>query len=501
VPVLAATLVFLALALAGLSAFFRGGSATSFSLAVMLAAACAAGLMMLVPASTDAGRDMTWRVFVVAAAVFTATGFFFTRTVGPTSGDEAHYLLMARSLSEKHTLDVRSYLEAEEGVERIARRGVHYYHITPLSRDGHYYSWHAPGLSFLLAPAYPLGWLALHAVLGLIAGLGSAGAYRLCRLAGAANSGALTVVALFSGSLLWCVYSSRALPEVLGATLMLWFICILARWPAGGWRAATAAALIIAFLPWVHSRFIPLAAALAGLFGLRMISTKPVNVKALAVYVLVGLAGAALFAACQFRRFEGGLPMPGGLLLYHPAGSLWAIFGRRGIVASLPLFLWMFLAHVLWLARPGEKFLPLALALMVVANQVFATTTPFEGGAALPGRFMLSASPLLLPGCALLWPGLKPAARFALLWTGFLSIAWLLLVLLNLPDLGRGFARPADALGQVLELHGGLVQPFVVHADAAPAVKSAEMVCAAIGVAAAFLLLACRRRPGHDTRS
>jgi hypothetical protein len=155
---------------------------------------------------------------VLSAVFFTVVGWHFSKLAGEHSGDEGHYLVQAESLYKEHDLDLGNNLK------RDGSGGIQYrrHHVSPTSRDGHIYSWHPFGLSLLLWPAMGAGLFARHVVLGAIAALGVAGMLALAVVCRARAAGAFFVTGLVALSPLWAMYSFRALPEVLGAALLLW---------------------------------------------------------------------------------------------------------------------------------------------------------------------------------------------------------------------------------------------------------------------------------------
>ena len=237
------------------------------------------------------GRSANWREWVLITIVFTVIywglGSYFTKTIGAESGDEGHYLIQAESLFRDHDLDIRN--NAGNPPDDMAET----LHVSPNSRAGHWYSWHTPGLSFLLAPTVPFGWPARHLLLGLISGLGLAAFYALCRRLSRDTSTAIILLGLMGLGALWGVYSCRVLPEILGMTLTICgVLAILNRtdWP---WASLALLLLLLAALPFAYARFLPVAVVLGGCYGLfELVEPRPWRAKTLRLALLAEIGRA-----------------------------------------------------------------------------------------------------------------------------------------------------------------------------------------------------------------
>ena len=196
----------------------------------------------------------------LAAVIYLLAGWQLSAFL--PAGDEPHYLVIADSLRYDGDLKIennhraRHYLEYFPGEMKpdYLRRGV----------DGQIYSIHAPGLPALLLPAYALfGYRGAVAFLALLSAAASGLAWRLCfdltRRAGAAWFGwavaALPVPVLF--------HASSIYPDGVGAILVLTGAAALIHADRLTVPRALLHGAALALLPWLHTRFVLLAAALA----------------------------------------------------------------------------------------------------------------------------------------------------------------------------------------------------------------------------------------------
>lgn len=198
------------------------------------------------------------RFFVVMAALFSALAVHFVPRMD-ASGDEPHYLLMAKSLWLEHDLDLRDNYAREDW--REFRSGPTEPHYAAPRKDGRPFPGHAPGLPFILAPIYAIGGrLACAVFLGLlVAGVGAL-AFGIARAEGLPPRTGLLAGLLAAGPPLSAfalhIYTEAA------ATLALFAAYALLRFGKGPWPSSAAAALACA-LPFLHPRMALVSIAIA----------------------------------------------------------------------------------------------------------------------------------------------------------------------------------------------------------------------------------------------
>jgi hypothetical protein len=245
---------------------------------------------------------------------------------GQTTADEPHYLLTAISLAEDGDLDVRDELASgrfrpfhESDLPAQARPG----------EDGRLVEPHDPLLPALLAAPMALGgWvgakLALAALAGVLAALTLWIAVRRLEVPlGPAGA----TVALFSASAPLAAYGSQVYPELPAALCVAVAIAALTGPLRRAGLAALAASLVA--LPWLATKYAPVAAALAAV-GLWRLARSGRLRGAVGLAVGLGLAG-AVFLAAHRALYGGWTP--------YAAGSHFAADGELSVVGSDPDYL------------------------------------------------------------------------------------------------------------------------------------------------------------------
>jgi hypothetical protein len=389
-------------------------------------------------------RRVFWEwtvVLVFSSLIYWSLGLYFTNSVGEHSGDEGHYLIQAESLFRDGDLDIRNNFEEPEKINRSA------VHISGYSRNDKWYSWHTPGLSILLAPTVGAGLIVRHLVLGLIAGLGLAGVYLLGIQVGASRRSLFTILVLLGCSAFYGIYASRALPEVLGATLATYGMLatlVQKRFP---WLSAVICALLVSYLPWAQTRFIPLALTVAGCYGIQgLLGREPwgAKLRRLSIFSLLCLVGLAGFQLFQFWLFEGGTAYPvRDLLFSFPVGLWHTLASSRGILYAFPVFASVLAAVIYLLCKAPRKTYPVFALLYFLSVFLTSCSTPwFTGGACLPGRFLLVVTPVMIVALALVLSDSGPGFRFLACYLGLFSVSMFVVELGVLEYMGKSFANP-----------------------------------------------------------
>lgn len=413
-------------------------------------------------------HKLGWRAFVVATAVgtifFSLSGVYFTRTIGPHSGDEGHYIIQAESLYYDHDLDLANNLPRPN---RLTPKYLLHHHISPLSRNGRAYSWHPFGLSLLLAPTIPDGVIARHLVLGLISGLGCGGMLVFARLISARTSSTLVITTLFALSNFWGIYSSRALPEVLGATLLLWLTISIFLQATHPLAASILGGICCAYSPWAHVRFIPPGLVGATTYTLTcLLSQRRLRnrIIRLTPFLAICAGSGMLYFYTQRRMFHGGSGYaPAAARIFsEPLGPWHVLASNAGVLHPLPLFAWLLAASILAaiLDRKRRMMSCHVLASLGAVLITSCTTTWYTGGASLSGRFLFAVVPLTLGPAALMFDRAGERARRWFVFLGLISCAQFLVILVRLPIVGKFFTSPLDNLRTAIGPLDGLLQPF-----------------------------------------
>jgi hypothetical protein len=424
--------------------------------------------------------------FTVFFAIF---GTYFTEKAGEHAGDEGHYLIQAHSLFHDGDLDLRNNFTNPESIDRG------YVHISSFSRGAAWFSWHSPGISFLLAPTVPMGIFARHLLLGVLSGLALAGLYLIARELGSCRRSASMVTFLLGLGAYWGIYSSRALPEVLGATLTTWgYYCCL-RNEKRPITSTVVAVICIGALPWAQTRFIPVALMIMGFFGMRVLLSSAswmVKIRRLIFFTAGCLVVLGFHQMMQWKMFDGGQSYPvRDLLFSYPAGMWHTLASQRGILFALPMFACMLAASVYRLGVSGPKWPRIEPLSLLLAVLVTSCATPwFTGGASLPGRFLLVVTPVLAANMAYILSTSGPGYRLLTVYLGLVPIAVFTGMLPLLEKVGRSF--PSTHL--LLYLHGLFDRMPVLFYDPYEATK---LLPALIIYLAAFILLMFKKSFRH----
>ncbi|SMP38286.1 hypothetical protein SAMN06295888_10192 [Desulfonatronum zhilinae] len=403
-------------------------------------------------ASNQKTWPWAWGIFLIALIGYAHGGYQFSKAVGEHVGDEGHYLIQAQSLYEDGNLDITKQLLDHLGADDPAQVDRGHYHIAPQSRGDAFYSWHSFGLSLLLAPSWKWGLGGRHIVLGMISGIGLAGLFLLCRRVGAGNTASLLVVSSLGTSVFWGLYSYRALPEVLGATLIIWPFWAIVAQKQRPWLSLFVAAACCAYLPFAHTRFIPMSLMAIGFYGLfGLLGDEKLRPKLirLSTFTILCLAGYAVYLAVHFSMFSGGSSYPIRETLFsYPLGAWAVLVGDRGLISLLPVLFWLFGAMVAWFWVDREHRL-FCLGLFTTFLSCLLTSTTYSGytgGSSVPGRYLVAVTPLLFVGAAIVLERVNLAARTWFIFLTLFSTTILFVVWHQLPFFGRSFTVPLHVL-------------------------------------------------------
>jgi hypothetical protein len=424
-----------------------------FFLPVLVLTAVVNRLMDDGPAQPPDGattRRWAWWLLGGTTLFFLGVGLYVSATTGEHVGDEGHYIIQAQSLFLDRDLDIKNNF-APDGTDLSAVDPTSI-HIAPTALAGHWYSWHPYGLSLLLAPFWPGGMPLRQLLLGLISGAGCVGLWLICRRVGASLRSSLAAILLLAGSVYWTIYSVRSLPEVLGASLIIWVFWAIAAQRDKPWLSLWVAAACCVYLPFAHMRFLPVGLMGFGLYGLAGLCGRESwgrKIVRLSVFTLLCLAGAAVYGGMQRHLFAGGDSYSVGQVFFtYPLGA-WAVLADgRGVTAVFPLFMWLAAAWVAWVAcdRDNRWFALGIGATFLTCLLTSATNTYYIGGSCVPGRFALVVVPLLIPAAARMLDRAPRLARGWFVFLGLMSFAVLIVMLVRLPLIGRDFVLPGPAI-------------------------------------------------------
>lgn len=205
---------------------------------------------------------MRWALAAVALVGFAAAalGIAIPATDGQRAAvDETQYLLTARSIAEDGDLDLADELAFRRWQEFADEAPPQQTAVRP---DGRAISPHDPLLPLLLAGPWALGgWVGAKVALAGLAGvLAAVMLWTAVRRLEVPLGVALPGVAVAAASAPLAVYGQQLYPELPAALLVVLGVAALAR--PSRWAGA-GLVVVLATLPWLSVKYVPVAAALA----------------------------------------------------------------------------------------------------------------------------------------------------------------------------------------------------------------------------------------------
>ncbi len=439
-----------------------------------------------------AARRGFWFLLGGLTVAYGIAGYRIFMRVGEHYVDEGHYIVQMTSLHKDGDFDLRNNLgfdlettlarrleedktppeRRDEERARLVDEIKADLHISPNSPGGRWYSWHPWGLPLLLLPFYVAGPVMRHLGLGLFSALGCAVAYLLCRRCGNTTRASLPVTTLVGVSTYWCTYSTRCLPETLGATLFVCAVYAAHRFATQPRRALALAVFSIAYLPCVHIRFAPCSVLAAGYFvlqtGLAARACRAIrNVPAVAVMATGGLlaAIALVTTACPELARRALLYPTQNVLFAYPEGIWLSLFSNRGLFYSFPLGAFL-VAAVAGAAVTDKAFRGVhVLALLTLAALLLTSGASdcWDGGPTLAGRYLVVLIPIALPAAAHVFGRAGAWGRYWVCFLGLYSAAWFAVAMAHLARLPRDFLHvPRYTLKYCLPLLRDLFAPYEI---------------------------------------
>jgi hypothetical protein len=470
------------------------------ALAVVLVRKREEGIPPIVPARLTKGPYPFLAPAALAFAAYLAGGWWLSRIL--PGGDEPHYLVITQSLLRDGDIRIENNYARQDYLEFWA--GPLRPHYLQRGVNGEIYSIHAPGLPVLMAPAFALsGHPGVVVFLALLAAAGSAllwrASYLLTHNAGAAwfawAAGALTAPFYFE--------SFAAYPDGVGATLVLFAVLPLfeetvsrKKWIAIGG--------VLALLPWLHTRFAIISAALGLILVVRLLATTigRARIPSLLALPIVSAIGWFGFFRVVYGRFDPSSPYgedtqtsAANILNGFPA----LLFDQQfGVLPNAPIYAFCF-AGLIALARRRPR---IAVELTLIALPYMLAVSAFHmwwAGSSAPARFFAPVLPVLAIPAAWLWHVAQRRSTRAIGVAGLL-ISLMTTVLLAVPDGGvlaynvrDGYARAATWINPLVDMSRGLPS-FFRQAAGGAVLRAAVWIGFAAAAAACLRLIDTRVR-------
>jgi len=353
-------------------------------------------------------RRAPW-VAATLVVVLSLAAFTQVRSVVP-GGDEPHYLVATQSLLADRDLRVDNNYAAGDYLEYFDGRLRP--HFRQRAASGEIYSIHSPGVSVLVLPAFVIaGYAGAVFVVMLIAGLAAALTWVVAwRLSGSVSGAWAGVIAVFVSAPFF-FHAFTIYPDGAGALPVMAAVWLIARLD-DSWepppRSLAAVGAALAVLPWLHTRFALLAAALAAIVIARLVS-RPAAARRVAVFLAVPVLAAAAWFAYFWLIWGTPSPLaPYGVdtessLSYLARGLAGLLIDQQhGVITTAPIYL-IAIIGMRWLSRRHPR---LAIELLVIAVPyvvVVSTYAMWWGGTSAPARFVAAILPLAALPIAFAW--------------------------------------------------------------------------------------------------
>ena len=251
-------------------------------------------------------------LFLGSLLAFNAGALLLVSENGGFSGDEPHYLLICHSLLRDGDFDLANNYRQRDYAGFMMFEGKIDPHVVPGGKPGSRYSFHSPGVAFLLLPFYALSVLVKGRALiffirfgmSLWGALFSVQVYLFARSEWQKDSLALKLWLLSSFTVPVFFYSLYVYPEIVVAVLSLAVFRILRSSPRLTCKKAAVCGLFLGSFFWFHALkylalFIPLLA-----YGLWVLMRRPRSRRPLICYLAVTAAVILLYL--QFQKAHYG---------------------------------------------------------------------------------------------------------------------------------------------------------------------------------------------------
>lgn len=426
---------------------------------VVVIVACLWAIARNLPAGgapASPGRSAWWPALATAAIVAVAMTRLSGSPVYP-GGDEPHYLVITQSVLADGDFRI------ENNHAREDYRAYYPHRLRPdfLVRGvGQViYSVHPVGVSLLVAPGFAAaGLVGARLTLVLLAALAGLLLWRSAREVTRSSTAATFGWIAVATSATFVLHGFAIYPEIPAAVASL--VALHWRRDPDTTRVALARGLALAALPWLGTKYTPMAAVI----GLLVLSRAPDDRRRLVAIAVP--AALSVLAWLGWFWALWGTPLPTApygashqMALWHLAAGLPGLFldQEYGIVAAAPV-LGMAVAGWwrLWRRDRAGRRLVLETLLPLLAQAItVGAYAMWWGGSVPPGRQLLAALPLLGVPLAWLWRDLESQASRRAVLVMLLSVGLAVTGTLVFARNGLLIANFRDGASSLLEYLAG----------------------------------------------
>lgn len=333
-------------------------------------------------------------------AVASLAAFSEVRGVIP-GGDEPHYLAATQSILNDFDLRVANNYADGDYLDYFP--GSLEPHFLKRSTSGEIYSIHAPGVSIVVLPAFAVaGYAGAVLTMILIAALTAAITWWLAWTVSGSVAGAWAGAAAVFATTPYFFHAFTIYPEIIGSLCVAigaWLLIDLADGREVAGRRLVATGAVLALLPWLHSRFAIIAAALGMVIALRLLPRRSPRLAIARFLSVPAIAGVLWFA---FFWIIWGSPSPAApygadtntSAAYILRGLIGLLVDQQfGLLTTAPIYVVAF-AGLVHLVRVRPR-LAVELSLIVVPYAIaVASYAMWWAGSAAPARFLIAILPL-----------------------------------------------------------------------------------------------------------
>jgi hypothetical protein len=358
------------------------------------------------PAEPDDDRRVRrpeWRLLAILMTVgfvVFAVAIRLRMLHGNPAGDEPAYLVISQTLQKYHSVDVM--LDHNHGDYRSFYPGPLEPHVVT-AENGRMEPLHNIGGPLLwLIPFMLFGRLGALGFIAVVSLLIVGNVYYFLRERGIEPMYAFLVSLLLIIASPIYTYASMAFVEPIGALIILYAMRVLLA-PRLGTVRLTVAAIGLAALPWIHSRFLMFTAIIGALFVFRIYRQSGWSVRPylpLVLPIVISLIGTEVYNLALWGTLNPASNMSNagnGPFQVSPAvGLIGTLFDRQvGLITNYPIFVLVLPGVLLSLNRARLWMHGALMAVTLPYLLLICTFSAWWAGYSPPARYIMVVLPLL----------------------------------------------------------------------------------------------------------